>query len=92
MLFTTTHVPLNANELCSPYPSLPWGDEQFSRLLTLATVVAELANKHIIRKGDLQRCIIYIYIYIYTYCIYSLLLSIGEAELRMICVTIDTFR
>ncbi len=38
----SVHVPLNANELCTARPSLPWGDEQFYE--TLAAFVMELAN------------------------------------------------
>ncbi len=26
------HVPLNANELCWPHPSPPWGDKQYGLL------------------------------------------------------------
>ncbi len=76
--FFLVHVALiNANELCSPRPSLLWRAVRF-------TLAAKLANLHVIRKGDLQRFIKK------PYCL--LTSSEDEAVSRMIRLNIDAFR
>ncbi len=39
------HVALNDNELCSPRPSLPWGDEQYCLLYVTSTLLGKAIYK-----------------------------------------------